>query len=96
MTTPAPSIIHNADLHQFELHTGDMVSRLVYRLEGDNVINLLHTEVPKALEGRGYANELARAALEYAAAENLTVRPTCPFVRAYLRRHPTSVQVTPP
>lgn len=93
MTTPPPVIVNNVDRHQFEVRTGDQVSRLVYRLDGD-VIDLLHTEVPRALEGRGIANELVRTALDYAASEQLLVRPTCPFVRAYLKRHPSNVKLT--
>ena len=86
-------IVNNTERHQFELRDGEHTSRLVYRIDGD-VIDLLHTEVPKALAGRGIANELARAALEFAAINDLLVRPTCPFVRAYLRRHPTAAKLT--
>ncbi|HEU4997180.1 MAG TPA: GNAT family N-acetyltransferase [Gemmatimonadaceae bacterium] len=96
MATSLPDVIHNVERHQFELHTGDMLASLVYRCEADNVINLLHTEVPRPLEGRGYASALASAAIDYAAAHDLTVRPTCPFVRAYLRRHPSAVRLTEP
>ena len=86
-------VVNNAERHQFELRDGEHTSRLVYRIEGD-VIDLLHTEVPKALVGRGIASELARAALEFAAVNELLVRPTCPFVRAYLGRHPTAAKLT--
>ncbi|MGD9891782.1 MAG: GNAT family N-acetyltransferase [Dehalococcoidia bacterium] len=57
-----------------------------YRREGER-ITYLHTEVPKALEGRGIGSALARAALDDARAHNLTVVPICPFVREYIRRH---------
>ncbi|MGE3595357.1 MAG: GNAT family N-acetyltransferase [Dehalococcoidia bacterium] len=57
-----------------------------YRREGER-ITYLHTEVPKALEGRGIGSALARAALDDARAHNLTVVPICPIVREYIRRH---------
>jgi uncharacterized protein len=52
------------------------------------LIVFLHTEVPKAIEGHGVAGKLARAALEYARDEGLGVIARCPFVAAYVRRHP--------
>jgi len=51
-------------------------------------MDLLHTEVPPEHEGQGYGGALAKAALDYARAEKLRVIPTCPFVRAYVKRHP--------
>ena len=80
-------VVNNADRHQFEVHEGADRARLVYRIE-DGVIDLIHTEVPKPLEGRGIARELAVAALAFAAENELLVRPTCPYVRSYLKRHP--------
>lgn len=47
-----------------------------------------HTEVPKALEGRGIASKLALAGLEWTKAEGKKVVPLCPFVAAYMARHP--------
>jgi uncharacterized protein len=48
----------------------------------------VHTEVPDALEGRGYGAALAEAALGWAREEGATVIPSCPFVSAYITRHP--------
>ena len=88
-----PSIVNNVDRHQFETGEGAAISRLVYRIDGD-VLDLVHTEVPRELEGRGIASDLASAALAYAAEQGMLVRPTCPFVRSYLERHPTSARLT--
>jgi predicted GNAT family acetyltransferase len=52
------------------------------------VLELIHTEVPEPLSGRGIASRLAHAALVYARENGLRVIPTCPFVRSYLERHP--------
>ncbi|MDE3155178.1 MAG: N-acetyltransferase, partial [Acidobacteriota bacterium] len=49
---------------------------------------LVHTEVPPALRGRGLADRLAAAALDYARAHHLAIVPVCPFVKKYLTRHP--------
>ncbi|HET7622662.1 MAG TPA: GNAT family N-acetyltransferase [Gemmatimonadaceae bacterium] len=86
MTAPV-QVTNNAADSQFELHADGRVATLGYS-ERDGKIYLIHTEVPKPLEGRGYASALARTALEYAKDNDLVVVPYCTFVRAYLQRHP--------
>ena len=85
-------VVHNAEGRQFEVRDGDSIARLAYRMK-DGVIDLVHTEVPKEMAGRGVAGDLAQAALEFAAANDLTVRPSCSFVRSYLERHRTSAKI---
>jgi predicted GNAT family acetyltransferase len=82
-----PTVIHNVAAHQFEIPTDEGRALLRYVQRGD-VLDLVHTEVSEQFEGRGFASALARAALEYARTSNLKVIPTCPFVRAYMSRHP--------
>jgi len=41
-----------------------------------------------SLEGHGYGTALVEAALAHARREHLKVVPTCPFVKAYIERHP--------
>lgn len=53
-----------------------------------NVMAIHHTEVPRALEGRGIAALLVRTAVEYARSHGMRVAPHCSYVRTYLRRHP--------
>jgi predicted GNAT family acetyltransferase len=86
MSSPVQVTKNSAD-RQFEIHVVDEVATLAYS-EREGKIYLVHTEVPKPLEGRGYASALAKTALDYAREHQLTVVPFCPFVRAYLQRHP--------
>jgi hypothetical protein len=61
---------------------------LMYRRQGQE-LDLYHTYVPEAFRGRGVAEELCRAAFEYAKAQGLTVLPSCSYIsEAYLKRHP--------
>ena len=72
---------------QFELEVNGQVALLAYFREGAT-IHYPHTEVPSALRRRGLAARLSRYALDYARANGLSVVPRCPYVRAYIRRHP--------
>ena len=80
------SVIDNTAENQYEVHAEGEVAILTYQRQGKR-ITFYHTEVPPALEGRGIAGKLARAALEAARADGLEVVPLCPYVAAYIRRH---------
>jgi predicted GNAT family acetyltransferase len=84
--TIAPSVTHNTAARQFEIETDAGLALLRYVRRGDQ-LDLVHTEVPSALEGQGYGSSLARAALDFARSEGLKVIPSCPFVRGYLKEH---------
>jgi predicted GNAT family acetyltransferase len=57
-------------------------------VEGRLVMVIPSVVVDRAVEGRGVAGALTRAALEWARAEGLRVDPLCPYVDAWMRRHP--------
>ncbi len=81
------TVENNEDRHRFEAHTGEDTAVLEYTL-ATNLIVYNHTEVPKHLEGQGIASQMAKVALEYAKEHNLKIMPLCPYVAAYIRRHP--------
>jgi len=82
-----PEVTNNPAASRFEILTDQGAAILMYRQRGAD-LDLVHTEVPPALEGRGYASALAGAALSFARREGKKVIPTCPYVKAYLARHP--------
>lgn len=83
--------LRNDDRDRFESTVDGHTAFLTYRREDDQIV-LIHTEVPKELGGRGLGSELARAALEHARDNGLTVVPECPFVRSFLERHPDEAE----
>ena len=85
--TPALSIEHNAPQQRFEAYVDGLLCRCDYRMSGSTML-MVHTEVPRRLEGRGIAAALVHAAFEHAASAGLKVVPACSYVRAYARRHP--------
>jgi uncharacterized protein len=87
-------VLHNAAAHRFEATVDGQLCVANYRLV-DDVMQIHHTEVPPALEGRGIASRIVRAALEYAEGHGLKVEPWCGFVRTYMRRHPDTQRLLP-
>jgi predicted GNAT family acetyltransferase len=81
------AIRDNAERHRFEVVVDGHLARADYVIDGD-VITFTHTIVPPALEGRGIASRLIRHGLSEARARGLRVVPQCPFVAAYIRKHP--------
>ena len=79
-------VCHNEGESRFEIVTDEGLARLDYLRDGEQLV-ATHTEVPEALEGGGVGSALARAALDYARAEGLTVLPQCRFVARYIDRH---------
>lgn len=81
------TVIHDEKVGRFEIFESGQIAYLQYVEEG-GVIDMQHTNVPAQLEGEGIGSALVNAALEYARENSLKVIPTCPFVRAYIEKHP--------
>jgi predicted GNAT family acetyltransferase len=80
---------------RFEAYVdGDLVGISAYRLT-DGVITFTHTEVDDAYEGEGVGSSLVRQQLDAVRATGgLRVRPSCPFVRAWIDKHPEYADLT--
>ncbi|HEY0145949.1 MAG: GNAT family N-acetyltransferase [Methylovirgula sp.] len=80
-------VTDNPSRHRFELAVDNEVAFVTYAMEG-NRLALLHTEVPKALEGRGVGKLLIRSVLDEARQRGLKIVPRCEFVSAFIERNP--------
>jgi hypothetical protein len=81
------TVEHHPERHRFEATLDGAHGRIEYRLL-PGVMKIVHTEVDPALEGRGVAGALVRAALDHARAQGLKVDPECSYTRSYMERHP--------
>ena len=81
--------MHRPEWRSYELTlAGEHAGELVYRDRGGNVVAFLHTEVDPTVQRRGLGSALVAGALDDVRRRGLRVVPLCPFVDAYVRRHP--------
>lgn len=73
---------------------GEQAGLLLYKLDGDT-ITFTHAEIDPAHEGQGLGSALSAHALDDARARGLAVLPRCPFVQAYVQRHPEYADLVP-
>ncbi|HSM38080.1 MAG TPA: GNAT family N-acetyltransferase [Candidatus Limnocylindrales bacterium] len=88
--TPSPDIVvaDNPAEGRYEIRVdGDLAGVAEYRDRGGRRI-FVHTVIDDAFAGRGLGNRLAAGALDDAIDRGLPIVPRCPFIRAYLERHP--------
>lgn len=83
----AVSVVNNEERQQFQVRVDGEIAYLEYRWS-DGVLVLMHTEVPEKLGGRGIGSALAGYAFGYARERGLRVKVYCPFVLAWLKKHP--------
>ena len=81
------NVIDNAAAGRFEVNLDGQTAYAEYSL-AQGVMILPHTVVLTVFEGRGVGSALARAVLGRARAEGRKVIPTCPFIAAYIQKHP--------
>jgi predicted GNAT family acetyltransferase len=81
------TVQHNREKSRFEVSLDGHLAKAVYELE-PGVMRMTHTVVDPALEGKGIAGALVKAALAHARDNGLKIDPQCPYVRAYMERHP--------
>jgi uncharacterized protein len=90
------TVVHVPERRRYELRAGDRVlGHCEYNLVGDAVM-FTHTEVEETEEGRGHGSMLVRGALEDVRAQGKQIIPMCPFVTAFVRRHPEYVELVRP
>lgn len=89
-------VTDNPERSRYEVRVDGKLAGLIdYRTAGE-VVTTVHTEVDQPLQGRGIGLALVRGALEDLRARRLQVRPQCPFVAAYIKRHPEYAELVAP
>lgn len=86
-------VIHNPSKNRFETWIENHLSKLDYILDEDTIV-MTHVGVFPEHRGQGVAGKLVEIALKYAEVNKLRVIPMCPYVGAYIRRHPRYIDLT--
>jgi predicted GNAT family acetyltransferase len=75
--------------NKYVIYDGEKpIGLLNFTVLDDQVKNLFHTEIDSEYEGRGLGKLLVQKVLDDAHFDKIKIQPTCPFVRAYIEKHP--------
>jgi predicted GNAT family acetyltransferase len=80
-------VVNNPSQHRYQLTVDGHTAATYYKI-ADGVITFVHTEVPPELGGKGIGSKLIKGALDQVRADGLKVIAECPFVKAYIEKHP--------
>jgi predicted GNAT family acetyltransferase len=81
------AIRHHAAEQRHEVLVNGQLSVVEHPLI-DGVLVFTHTFVPPALRGRGIAEQLVRAALQWAQSQGKRISPQCSYVACFIQAHP--------
>ena len=84
----ANRVVDNPAALRYELWTDEVLAGWIQYTRSGDVVTLVHTDVDPAFEGRGLGSVLVAGTLDDVRTQGKRIRPLCPFVAAYLRRHP--------
>lgn len=91
----ANTVTDNTAGSRYELLVdGELAAFVQYELRG-NVTDLVHTETVTGQEGKGLAGVLVAGVLDDIRSRGRQIRPTCPYVRRYLSKHPEHHDLVP-
>jgi predicted GNAT family acetyltransferase len=81
-------VVDNPAELRYELWVGDARAGFIAYRREPGIVVLVHTDIDPVYEGRGLGSRLVAGALDDIRSRGLRLVPRCPFVAAYLRRHP--------
>jgi NAD+ kinase len=88
------TVVDSFEESRYEVILGGEVAGMLHYRRHSGGVDLMHTEIDQAFEGRGLASRLAAGALQDARSRATPVVVTCPFVSGYLDRHPEYADLT--
>jgi hypothetical protein len=81
-------VVDVPEARRYEVRVGGTVAGFTAYRPVQGRIIFTHTEISPDYEGRGLGSRLAAGALDDVRSRGLLVTPLCPFIAAYIGRHP--------
>jgi len=88
-------LVKNEEKKRFEIEVDGHYAFIDYK-EPRNKIALIHTETDPELAGKGAASAVVEKTLHYLDDNNITLLPFCPYVFAYIKKHPEWKRIVSP
>ena len=86
---PPVKVQHVAERSRVEARADDdRVMGFSQYVVRDGAYVFFHTEVGSAFEGQGVGGRIAAGVMDFVRDSGTTIVPQCPFIAAYVRRHP--------
>jgi len=89
---PSPTgdeaVTNNPEAGRYEFRVDGRLAGFASYVLHDAKVVFTHTQIEPAFEGQGIGSRLAKAALDDVRAHHQAATPRCPFIAAYIQRHP--------
>lgn len=90
---PTVQVVERPEDNRFEAHVdGEVAGVIAYEERAGRVI-ALHTEVEDRYKGKGVGSRLVSGMVDLLRQDGRALQPVCPFVSAWLERHPDRADV---
>jgi predicted GNAT family acetyltransferase len=81
-------IADNPERSRYEVYVGSDLAGVTDYHAQPGLVTLMHTEIYPAFEGQGVGSRFVAGVLDDIRRRGTLVLPICPYVRAFLQRHP--------
>ncbi|MFD2551124.1 GNAT family N-acetyltransferase [Bizionia sediminis] len=88
-------LVKNDAKKRFEIVVNGFFAFIDYKTIG-NDIALIHTETDPELQGKGAASAVVEKTLQYLDKHNISLHPFCPYVFAFIKKHPEWKRIVSP
>ncbi|GGW54429.1 hypothetical protein DFQ11_101325 [Winogradskyella epiphytica] len=88
-------LVKNEEKKRFEIEIDGHFAFINYGEFGDQIA-LVHTETDPELAGKGAASAVVEKTLNYLDDHNIVLLPFCPYVFAYIKKHPEWKRIVSP
>jgi predicted GNAT family acetyltransferase len=91
------TVVQNASQERYEIHVGDETAGFTEaHVQEDGTVLFNHTVVFDAFEGQGLASKLVAGAFDDLREDGRNAVVTCPYILAWLPKHPEYEDVAAP